>query len=75
VPVKVDSFIVKPKAGDEEIVFELEAEDVDEDGKTATFMLDDQDLSIAIPLGVDIVITSGDQVWKGEIKAHKPLDH
>ena len=72
---KVDSFIVKPQVGSDAEVFELAPEDANENGETATFMLDEQALGIAIPLGVDIEIKIGDKTLKGEIKAHKPLDH
>ena len=72
---KVDSFTVTPKVGNDEGSFVLEPENPDEQGLAAVYMLDDQDLSIALPLGVDIEIKIGDKVFKGEIKAHKPLDH
>ena len=72
---KVDSFTVTPKVGSEEEGFTLVAEKADEQGLSAVYMLDDQQLSIAIPLGVDIEIKIGDKVYKGEIKAHEPLDH
>jgi len=75
VAAKVDSFIVKPQAGKDDVQFELTAENPDENGASATYMLDDEQLTIAIPLGVDIEIKMGDQVLKGQIKAHKPLDH
>ncbi len=75
VAVKVDSFIVKPQAGKGDVVFELTAEEPDENGASATYMLDDEELTIAIPLGVDIEIKMGDKTLKGQIKAHKPLDH
>ena len=41
----------------------------------SVFKLDDADLALAIPLGVDIQIEVGDKTVKGEIKAHAPLDH
>lgn len=75
VPVKVDSFIVKPQAGKEDVSFELAAEEANENGETAVYMLDDDALFTAIPLGVDIEIKMGDKTLKGQIKAHKPLDH
>ena len=64
IALKVDSFTVTPKVGNDNSSFTLEAKDADADGATAAYTLDDKDLSIAIPLGVDI-----------EIKAHEPLDH
>ena len=72
---KVDSFTVTPKVGNDEEGFTLEAEKLDDQGLSAVYMLDDQNLSIAIPLGVDIEVKIGDKVYKGEIKAHEPLDH
>lgn len=74
-PMKIDSFIVTPKVGNDGTGFTLEPEEPDSDGATAVYSLDDKDLSIAIPLGVDIEIKAGDKVYKGEIKAHEPLDH
>jgi hypothetical protein len=72
---KVDSFTVTPKVGNDETGFVLEPESPDEQGLSAVYVLDDQELSIAVPLGVDIEIKIGDKVFKGEIKAHEPLDH
>ncbi len=74
-PLKVDSFIVTSKVGNDDAGFTLEPEEPDAEGATAVYSLDDKDLSIAIPLGVDIEIKVGDKVYKGEIKAHQPLDH
>lgn len=72
---KVDSFIVTPKVGNDNAGFTLMPEEADADGVTAVYSLDDKDLAIAIPLGVDIEIKIGDKVYKGQIKAHEPLDH
>ena len=74
-PVKVDSFTVTPKIGNDGTNFVLEPEEVDDNGATAVYALDDKDLSIAIPNGVTIEIKVGDKTLKGEIKAHAPLDH
>ena len=73
--VKVDSFIVRPSVGNDDTMFELDAENADADGKASTFMLDDKSLTIAIPLGVKIEVKAGDKTMMGEIKAHAPLDH
>ena len=73
--IKVDSFTVTPLAGNDDLKFELTAENADDDGKASTFMLDNADLCTAIPLGVAIEIKSGDKTFKGEIDAHEPLDH
>ncbi|MEL7499617.1 MAG: hypothetical protein AAFN77_18585 [Planctomycetota bacterium] len=75
VPMKVDSFVVKPLAGNDDVSFEFAAENADDEGMASTFMLDDEDLSMAISLGVSIEIKSGDTVMKGKIDAHEPLDH
>ena len=73
--LKVDSFHVIPMAGNDATPFVLEAESPDEEGKSSVYMLDDQNLSIAIPLGVKIEITMGDTVLKGKIDQHEPMDH
>ena len=74
-PVKIDSFVVTPMAGNDDLSFELKAEKPDDEGKSSVYMLDDKDLSIAIPLGVNIEIKMGDKTMKGKIAAHEPLDH
>lgn len=75
IAVKVDSFKVIPLAGNDATPFVLAAESPDEEGKSSVYSLDDQDLSIAIPLGVSIEIAMGDQTLKGKIEQHEPLDH
>ncbi len=75
VAVKVDSFKVIPMAGNDSTPFELAPESPDDEGKSSVYSLDDQNLSIAIPLGVTIEITMGDQTLKGKIDQHEPLDH
>jgi hypothetical protein len=75
VAVKVDSFKIMPMAGNDSSPFELVAETPDDEGKSSVYMLDDQDLSIAIPLGVNIEIVMGDSTIKGKIDQHEPLDH
>lgn len=74
-PIAATSLVITPKVGEGDVKFELEAENADENGLAAAYMLDDSDLKMAIPLGVDIEIKIGDKVIKGEVKAHKPLDH
>lgn len=75
-PMKLDSFVIKPQAGnDDSVMFELEAEEPNDEGLAAVYMLDDEQLKIAIPLGVNIEIKMGDKTVTGEIKAHEPLDH
>jgi len=71
----VEQFLVKPLTGSEGEPFELEPEDVDPEGAASSFMLDDQLLQIAIPLGVEIEVIADGQTLKGQIKAHEPLDH
>lgn len=75
VVAKVDSFVIKPQAGKGDVTFELTAEDPDDEGASSTYMIDDEDLSIAIPLGISIEIKIGDKTHIGTIKAHKPMDH
>lgn len=73
--LKVDSFTVKSDVGDDQAMFELAAEDADENGASAVYMLEDKQFASAIPLGVTITIKSGDQTMMGKIKAHAPRDH
>ncbi len=73
--IKADSFVITPKVGEGGDSFELKADAADENGMSSVYMLDDADLAMAIPLGVDIEIKVGEKTMKGEIKAHEPLDH
>lgn len=76
VPVKVESFVVIPMVGnDDDLKFELVGEDLNEQGETAVYMLDDQVLSMSIPMGVKVQFIIDGKTFTGEIKAHKPLDH
>jgi hypothetical protein len=75
VPMKVDEFNVMPLAGNDPTPFELEAVDVDEDGKSAVYALDDKGLRMGINLGVKIEIVAGEETLTGTIDAHEPLDH
>lgn len=74
VPVAVDSFTVTPKVGEGIEPFVLQAENP-ENGMASVYMLDDAELAIAIPLGVDIEIKMGNKTIKGEIKSHEVRDH
>ncbi|MDB2685799.1 hypothetical protein N9Y42_01135 [Mariniblastus sp.] len=74
-PLVVEQFLVKPLVGSEGDPFELEPEDVDPEGAADSFMLDDMVLRTAIPLGVEIEVIADGKTLKGEIKAHKPMDH
>jgi hypothetical protein len=74
-PLVVEKFLVKPMVGNDETPFELEAEDVDPEGASASYMLDDKMLQTAIPLGVKIEVVTEGKTFTGEIKAHEPLDH
>jgi hypothetical protein len=71
----VDSFKVIPLTGKDRTPFELEAENADDAGLSSVYSLDDQGLSIAIPLGVSIEVVMGDKTLKGQIDQHEPLDH
>ncbi len=73
-PIAADSFTVTPKVGEGDLSFTLLPENPT-DGLSPVYALDDRDLAVAIPLGVDIEIKMGDKTIKGEIKAHQPLDH
>jgi len=74
-PMVVEKFLVKPMVGSEGEPFELEPEDVDPEGAAHSFMLDDNDLRTAIPLGVEIEVIADGKTLKGMIKAHEPRDH
>ena len=73
-PIAAESVTITPKAGEGDVSFVLPAESP-ENGLASFFKLDDADLALGIPLGVDIEIKVGDKTIKGEIKAHEPLDH
>jgi len=73
-PVAVESFTVTPKVGEGAEPFVLAPED-SENGMASVYMLDDANLAIAIPLGVNIEIKMGDKTIKGEIKSHEVRDH
>ena len=70
-PARVDHFELR--RGD--IVFTLDPDGEDSEGKTAVYSLDDQDLSMAINLGVDVKIMIGDQTYTGKISPVEPHDH
>ena len=74
-PLVVEQFLIKPTVGSEDEPFELEPEDVDPEGAAHKFSLDDKNLRIAIPLGVEIEVITEGKTLKGEIKAHEPMDH
>ena len=74
-PLVVEQFLVKPMVGSEMEPFELEPEDVDPEGAAHKFMLDDNLLRTAIPLGVEIEVIADGKTMKGQIKAHQPMDH
>lgn len=73
-PVAASSVLITPQVGEGDVSFTLPAES-SENGLASVFKLDDAALAVAISLGVDIEIKVGDKTIKGEIKAHKPLDH
>ena len=70
-PVKADTFELK--RGD--TVFALDPVATDLEGRTATYMLADQDLSIAINLGVEVTMQVGDNKYTGKIAAPKSHQH
>ncbi len=75
VAVKAESISVIPRVGSDKTPFVLPAENPNEAGESAVFVMDDVKLKTAIPLGVDIELKVGDKTYKGEIKAHEPMDH
>lgn len=74
-PMKVTSFKVTPSAGRDSSPFMLEPENPDEDGKTHSYMLEEKDLRIAIPLGVKVEVTTEDKTYVSTIEAHEHHDH
>ena len=72
VPVKGNVVITRTNDGS---TFELDAEKPDADGKAATYILDNSDLSIAMNLGVTIELKVDDKSHSGMIKANKPHKH
>lgn len=74
-PVKADSFTVTSLVGDGNESFAIDAVSPDDSGATAQYSLDNQDLSIAMNLGVKIEIKIGDKTYESQIDAHKPHDH
>jgi hypothetical protein len=75
VSLKVDSFKVTPLAGADAVAFELEADSPDGDGKSHIFMAENKDLRIALNLGVQVEVKSGDTLLTGTIDAHEASDH
>lgn len=75
IALKVDSFKVIPQAGNDTTPFVLEPENADDEGKASEFSMDDQLLRTSIHLGNDIEIVTSEKTYKGQIKAHEPMDH
>ena len=73
-PLVVEQFLVTPLVGSEVEPFELEPENVDPEGAAHSFMLDDNLLRTAIPLGVkEIEVIADGKTMKGKIL--KPTSH
>ena len=70
-PVKADVFDLR--RGD--TVFSLDPVGTDVGGRSATYRLADQDLSIAINLGVDVAMEIGDKKYVGKITPPQPHQH
>jgi len=70
-PIKVEN--LELRRGDS--VFTLDAENLNEDGLSAVYSLDDRDLSIAINLGVEVKMEVGEKKYVGRIAALTPHDH
>lgn len=66
---------ITPDAGKGDEVFELLAENAGDDQKAATYMADEQKLSIAMNLGVTLKIEIDGETYEGKIAPHKPHHH
>ncbi len=73
-PVAAPSMSVRYKMGATPVTFELAAVEA-VDGKTSQFMLDSEELSVAIFQGVDVVVKDGDQELVASIPAHERHEH
>ncbi len=74
-PVKADSVTITRSAGEDAATFTLDAEEPTDSGEAAVYSLDDQDLAIAMNLGVKVEMKIGDKTYTSEIAAHAPHDH
>ena len=73
--LKVDKFVVTPLAGNDATPHELASEKADDEGKSHIYSLDNQDLRIAVPLGVSVEVVAGDLQLKGTIDPYEPCYH
>jgi len=74
-PVNADSVTITRSAGEDAATFTLDAEEPTDSGEAAVYSLDDQDLAIAMNLGVKVEMKIGDKTYTSEIAAHAPHDH
>ena len=68
VPVKATVIVTREKDGSE---FELDPENPDDEGKTAVYVLENSELSIAMHLGVAVELRMDDKTRTATIKPHK----
>jgi len=66
---------VEPQTGKTRDPFVLRPEDEDEDGKTAVYMLDDEQFSNAMNLGVKLKIEIDGKTYVGIVPEHAPHHH
>ena len=66
---------IVPEAGKTRDPFMLQAEETNDDGETAVYMLDDDKLSVAMNLGVVLKIEIDGKTYEGKIPPHKPHHH
>ena len=66
---------IKSTSGKTPTTFELAPEDADAQGKTAVYMLDDQALSVAMNLGVELTIEIDGKSYVGKVDEHAPHHH
>lgn len=74
-PIKADQVTITPSTGSNPAPFKLTAVAPDANGETAEFMLDSDQLNLAMSLGVKVEFQVGDKKYQGEIPPHAPHDH
>lgn len=67
-PVKVAATSMIVKRG--ESLFTLDPEEVDDLGQTSRYCLDDQNLMVAMNLGVVIEMTIGETTYQSDVPPH-----
>jgi hypothetical protein len=74
-PIKATSILVRSLAGKEPVEFKLEAVNPTEDGMAGEFMIDDEELTVAIFQGCEIIAMDGETQLVSKIPAHERHEH